>query len=166
MKQFSFKSLTKQDVPLLLTWFKEPHVQKWWPTPKKDEDFFDHFLKRIRSKDTFAYLVLLDNEPIGYIQYYLIDKQKSSWLPELLPNTVGTDQFIGKPGLIGKGLGSQFIKEFIETILFTENIDAVIVDPDPTNKAAIRCYEKINFTLLGEFQAPWGPAQVMILLKL
>ncbi len=165
MKQFSFKPITKKDVPLLLKWFKEPHVIKWWPTPKEDEDFFAHFLKRIRSKDTFAYLVLLDNEPIGYIQYYLIDKQKNPWLPELPEKIVGTDQFIGRPELIGKGLGPEFIKEFIESILFTKEIDAVIVDPEPKNKAAIRCYEKIGFKLLGEFQAPWGPAQVMIYQK-
>ncbi|MCF7799992.1 acetyltransferase [Candidatus Babeliales bacterium] len=42
----------------------------------------------------------------------------------------------------------------------------VVVDPDPENKAAIRCYEKIGFKKIGEFQAPWGPALVMVYKKI
>jgi RimJ/RimL family protein N-acetyltransferase len=38
----------------------------------------------------------------------------------------------------------------------------IIVDPDPTNVAAIRCYETIGFKKLGEYQAPWGPALLMV----
>lgn len=66
--------------------------------------------------------------------------------------------------LFGKGLGPQFIKEFMQTILFAQDqdIEAVIVDPDPKNKSAIRCYEKVGFKNLGQCKAPWGPAEVMI----
>jgi len=146
---FTFKRVTPEDLPTLYQWFKEPHVQQWWPVPKNDE-FFDFFLKRIRSKDTFAYLAMMDGTPIGYIQYYYIDRNNpkaGSWLPELPEATVGTDQFIGDPAYIGKGYGTQMVKAFIQylTHILEPHITTVIVDPDPANHAAIRCYEKVGF---------------------
>ena len=47
---FTFKKLTPNDWPIILPWFKEPHVEKWWPTPEKDE-LMDYFLEKIRSKN-------------------------------------------------------------------------------------------------------------------
>lgn len=162
-KNFSFKPLQQEDLPLLYQWFKEPHVSTWWPVPEEGEDFFNFFLLRIRSKDTFPFMVLLNQQPIGYIQYYKIDFEKHTWMPKLPLDTLGIDQFIGDPVHIGKGYGTLFIKEFIKFMVDkTQNINlTVIVDPDPTNKAAIRCYEKVGFVAMGEFKAPYGPALLM-----
>jgi RimJ/RimL family protein N-acetyltransferase len=139
---FTFRKVCFDDIPLLLTWFKNSHIQQWWPTPEKDE-FFEHFLKRIRSKDTFAFLALLNGTPIGYIQYYYIDrssKKAGAWLPELPETTVGTDQFIGDPEYIGKGYGTAMIKDFIVYLTSTlePHVTTIIVDPHPDNAQAIR----------------------------
>lgn len=160
-----FKEVTTDDLPLLRTWFKEPHVNKWWPTPE-DNEFFATFLQRIRSKKTSAYMVFIDEKPIGYIQYYPIDRsieKAGVWLPELPETTVGTDQFIGDPEYLGKGYGTLFIKEFINYLTHTldPRITTIIVDPEPTNYAAIRCYEKVGFKSVGTYTTPWGPALLM-----
>lgn len=161
---FVFKKITEKDLPTLLAWFKEPHVEKWWPTPETDE-LFVKFLERIRSKDTFGYMVFLGDLPIGYIQYYYIDRtleKAGSWLPPLPETTIGTDQFIGDLNYVDKGYGTQFIKQFIHELKTIEpNITTIIVDPDPENVAAIRCYEKVGFRSLGVYDAPWGPALLM-----
>ena len=84
---WTFKKITETDLPILLTWFKEPHVQQWCPIPTQDE-VLAHFLKRIRSKDTFGYLALLDGMPIGYIQYYYLDTSEAktgAYLPVIFP---------------------------------------------------------------------------------
>ena len=165
-QSFTFKRITAEDIPLLYGWFKQPHVSAWWPVPDGDE-FFQHFLKRIRSDNTFAFLCILNNQPLGYIQYYYIDRTQpkaGSWLPPELPETtVGTDQFIGEPEFIGKGYGTRMIKDFITH--FAQELEpemtTIIVDPDPTNTAAIRCYQKVGFTVMGEYAAPWGQALLM-----
>ena len=155
--QFTFQKLTEKDLPLLLTWFKEPHVSKWWPTPEKDE-LLAKFLQRIRSADTFGYLVFLGDLPIGYIQYYYIDrtnKKAGSWLPPLPETTIGTDQFIGDLQYVGKGYGTLFITQFIQELKTIEpTITTVILDPDPENAAAIRCYEKVGFVSVGIYDVP------------
>lgn len=146
---------------LLYKWFQMPHVVQWWPTPEEQEDFFNSFLKRIRS-GTKPYLVLYNDISIGYIQTYSVDLAQNAWLPKLSGNIIGIDQFIGEPDYLYKGIGTLFIKEFIKTIIAKESITKIIVDPEPINFAAIRCYEKVGFKKVGEFKAPWGPALLMV----
>jgi len=163
---FTFKKISPQEVPQLVAWFKEPHVAQWWPAPGEDEKIIEHFLARIRSKDTFGYLVFKNEFPLGYIQYYYIDRMNpktGAWLPEgLLETTVGIDQFIGDSQCLGKGYGTSFIKEFITYLRDLEpQITTVIVDPELVNNAAIRCYEKVGFKKVGEYTTPWGSALLM-----
>jgi RimJ/RimL family protein N-acetyltransferase len=154
-------------VRLLDAWFKEPHVQKWWPVPDKEENILEHFLPRIRSKDACGFIVYKDSMPLGYVQYYPIDRKNpktGAWLPiEVTAQiTLGIDQFIGDCSLLGKGLGTQFLKEFISYLAQNHaSVAAIIVDPDSDNHAAIRCYEKVGFKKMGTYQAPWGPALLM-----
>src|SRR5581483_6612023 len=163
-KVITFKKATQDDAPLIYSWFEHPHVKTWWPLPENET--LESFTTRIRSKDTFAYVVLCDNKPIGYIQYYIVDKatdKTGAWLPELPPTTVGTDQFIGDPDYLGKGYGTLFIKEFITylTTVLAPGTTTIIVDPEPANSAAIKCYKKVGFKEVGEFTTPFGPALLM-----
>ncbi len=134
-------------------------MEQWWPVPKDDE-YIPNFLKRTRD-GTMPYLVMLDNKPIGYIQTYILDYNKHPWLPPLPTNTLGIDQFIGEPDYLHKGLGTLFIKAFIDYLTQRQDITCVILDPEPANLAAIRCYEKVGFKKVGEFQATFGPALLM-----
>jgi RimJ/RimL family protein N-acetyltransferase len=162
---FTFKKLTTDDWPLLLNWFKEPHVENWWPTPQENE-LMKYFLEKIRSKNTFGFIVFFKKNPIGYIQYYYIDrtnKKTGSFLPSLPDaTTVGIDQFIGDPDYLYKGYGTLFIKQFIKLLQKIEpTITTIIVDPDPTNNAAIRCYEKVGFIPINTYENPWGTSLIM-----
>jgi RimJ/RimL family protein N-acetyltransferase len=162
---FTFKKLTQEDWPLLLQWFKEPHVEKWWPTPEENE-LMEYFLEKIRCKSTFGFVVFLDEKPIGYIQYYYIDRSKvesGSLLPPLPDETtVGIDQFIGDPNYLHKGYGTLFIKQFItELPTLKPELTTVIIDADPENLAAIRCYEKVGFVRVCTYENPWGTSLVM-----
>lgn len=160
---FTFKPVEENDLPLLHTWFEKPHVDLWWPVPDEQEDFFKSFLERIRAGVKKPYMVLLNDLPIGYIQSYSVDKTTHSWLPKLPSdgNVIGIDQFIGEPDYLYKGFGPLFIKQFVDDLIAKDPSITIIVDPDPTNSVAIRCYEKVGFKRFGVYQAPWGPALVM-----
>lgn len=56
-----------------------------------------------------------------------------------------------------------FIKEFSNYLTHTlqPNITTIIVDPEPTNYAAIKCYEKVGFKSMGTYTTPWGSALLM-----
>ena len=161
---FTFKKLTQSDWPLMLKWFKEPHVQQWWPTPEKDE-LMGYFLEKIRSKNTFGFIVFLDTTPVGYIQYYYLDRTKDEagalW-PALPDTTVGIDQFIGDPEYLHKGYGTAFIKQFISELHTMEpNITTIVLDTNPENKAALKCYEKVGFIPIYRYPHQWGESILM-----
>lgn len=162
---FTFESIDERNYPsrqaLLDKWFKASHVARWWPVPEEHEDFFNSFLKRIRS-GAQPYLVLCNDRPIGYIQTYSINVSKDRWLPKLSGNIIGIDQFVGEPEYLGKGIGTLFIKAFVANLVAKDKTVTIVVDPDPTNAVAIRCYEKVGFKKIGVYQAPWGPALIMI----
>lgn len=158
---FTFRQVEENDIPLLYKWFHEPHVSKWWPVPRESE-YFEQFLARIRSKGTTPYVGLYKGRPLGYVQCYPIGQKDRDWLPPLPEGTIGTDQFIGEPDCIGKGYGTAFLREFARFYAKQEpGISTIIVDPDPTNEAAVRCYEKVGFKSRGVVNAPWGPAHIM-----
>lgn len=165
---FTFCRVQEKDVPLLRGWFKQPHVEHWWPTLNEGEDFFEEFIPRIRSKQTYPYLVLLNNKPMAYIQYYRLDqgneKTGGTWLPEFPKNTLGIDQFIGEADCLGKGYGTEFIKKFIKYLAeaLETTTSTIILDPEPENHAAIRCYEKVGFIKVNEaLKTPYGVACLM-----
>ena len=162
-EQITFRPVSEQDVELVYNWLQEPHVSKWWPTPAKDV-FLKDWFKSLRPKGAFPYIVFVNQKPIGLIQYYTVGVEDSSWLPKLPEHTLGIDQFIGDKEYLGKGYGCRMILAFISYLKAIEaNAGTIIVDPDPANTVAIKCYEKAGFERVGEFAAPWGPALLMAL---
>jgi aminoglycoside 6'-N-acetyltransferase len=170
--KITFKPVVRADIPLVREWFKNPHVIKWWPAPPVgcDEHGFERFLCKMRD-DVFPYVMMLDGRPIGYIQYYLVnpDSEKHAWLPPILTafsigqDILGIDVFIGEQECCGKGLGQLCIKKFVDFLLhLPTKINMIIIDPDPANTAAIKCYTKVGFTPIGEFISPDGPALLMV----
>jgi RimJ/RimL family protein N-acetyltransferase len=164
--RFIFTSFSRADIPLMLSWLAQLHIKKWWPMPESDEDVMD-YIARSRT-DVAAYIVFFDAKPIGFIQTYtpagFINEHGEimHWLPALPAHTIGLDQFIGDPHYVGKGYGTLLIKAFIEYhCSLNLQTSLIIVDPDPENIPAIRCYEKVGFIAMGEYAAPFGPVLLM-----
>lgn len=164
-KSIRFKVVTPEDIPLLFSWFLEPHVHQWWAVPEIEQEFSEYILGKVRGNKAFAYMVFFNDVPLGYIQYYYLNpelEESGTWLPELPEGTIGIDQIIGNKDMLGKGYGSLFIKEFIAFLSeLKPDITTVIADPDADNFGAIKCYEKIGFENMGVYDAGWGLATLM-----
>ena len=153
---FGFRPVTEADVPLLRRWLGEPHVRRWWGDPEREVvEIRGHFNDPLVD----PYLVLLDGEPIGYIQSYVVDGPRHPYADQPI-GTVGIDQFIGIPSLIGEGLGPKMIEAFVAG-LFEQGVERVIIDPHPDNTQAIRAYEKAGFRAFDQRQTEDGPALMM-----
>ncbi|MBS1988533.1 acetyltransferase [Candidatus Dependentiae bacterium] len=158
--QITFKPLKKSHLPLLAQWFKQPHVAQWWPTESTfdNQSIRDKYLKKITSDSQSAFIVHLGNSPIGYIQCYHTHK-------EFDVETWGIDQFIGEIDCLGKGYGTQIVKDFVDLLFKKPNIKRIIVDPDPKNTRAIRCYEKVGFRKIGLHQTANGTVELKMVKK-
>lgn len=156
IQQFSFKPLQEADLHLLCEWLNEPHVKEWWNDHSTDEEIKSKYKKRIGDTIVAPFIACLNENPIGFIQYYQADKVSDGWWPNEVEGTIGIDQFIGEKGLINRGIGTKMIRAFIDHLFGNPNIKKIITDVDPKNLRAIRCYEKVGFEFVKEIMTPEG----------
>ena len=155
--RYAFRPLTPLDLPMLGEWLDRPHVAEWWDD---EEDKLAEIRAAMADPSTQPHVVELDGRPIGYIQCYdphLEDDHPYRDQPE---GTLGIDQFIGEPELIGIGHGTRLIAAFADG-LFRQGAVRVIIDPDPANARAIRAYEKAGFTAFDRRTTIYGDALMM-----
>jgi RimJ/RimL family protein N-acetyltransferase len=147
--RIDFRPVTAQDYELLENWMQRPHWQEWWGEVDTE---LGHIREMVEGRDsTRPFLFLLDGEPAGYIQVWIIADHlaepwlsKAPWLRDVPADSVGVDLSIGTESNLGKGLGTAVLKAFLER-LAAEGRHSIIIDPDAANLRAIRAYEKAGF---------------------
>ena len=96
--------MTETDLPMLSAWLAEPHVAEWWddgPEASKAE-----IMEAMDDIATEPLIVELDGRPIAYIQSYDPHLEDDHPYQDQPTGTLGIDQFIGLPELVGIGHGS------------------------------------------------------------
>jgi len=165
MEKIIFEKMSEEDLPMIWQWLAQPHIEKWWKEADDYNVFADLYRSKMHSDEVFPFIIYLDGKPIGFIQYYLTDKINNGWWLQHIDwpeKTAGVDLFIGLKDYIGKGYGTILLKQFIdEYVLKHPDISTVILDPQPTNLGAIRCYQKVGFTEVKHVITPDGPALMM-----
>lgn len=146
-----------------MQWLQNPHVKEFWQETDDPVQFRKKFLEEMPRRSMEARIVEWRGRLIGYIQSYEASKVGGGWWPEEKAGTFGVDQFIGEPDCMGKGLGSAFLREFVQE-LFSRGAKEIITDPDPKNPRAIRAYEKVGFRREGALKTPGGDAVLLRLL--
>jgi hypothetical protein len=108
----SFRRVIRDDLPLVHEWHQRPHVVRWWNVRKTFQETEGHYLPTIDGTEpTQHYLALLDDEPLGMVQTYLVsDYPDYAALIEEGEGTAGLDLFIGDEALTGRGLGTEMIR--------------------------------------------------------
>lgn len=154
MTNITFEHLNESHFSLLLKWLETPHVKKWWDQEvnytidlvraKYSSYVEDYKQVGMVNKPIHAYIINVEQNPIGYIQIYnAYDFPRSEPLLDLPQNLGVFDIFIGEEKYLGQNLGSKAIVEFLN--LHCSNYDHIFADPALENIAAIKCYEKAGF---------------------
>lgn len=158
-----FVALRAEHLPLLHTWLTRPHAAQWWqPTPTVEDLYADYIAVQGTPDATRAYLVCEDDEPIGFIQCYVVMGSGGGWWEdETDPGARGIDQFLADEQRLNQGLGRRMIRAFVEQLFLDPAVTVVQTDPAPHNGRAIRCYQAAGFVAEGEVLTPDGPALLM-----
>ncbi|MGZ3298607.1 MAG: GNAT family N-acetyltransferase, partial [Asticcacaulis sp.] len=138
----AFRPLTLPDEALLRQWLNAPHVTKWWGDPEKE---VGEALSTVGSNDADGFIIQGNGHDIGYIQsydpfawdggFYFSDRPKGAR---------GIDLYLGYADLTGKGLGTQIVRTFSDSLL-AKGAPEVVTDPDPANTGAFMAYKKAGF---------------------
>lgn len=146
------RKMTHHDYPLMVEWLNNPEVLNYYEEPPSS-------LERIAAKygpriDGNHYvtpcIVEVANLPIGYMQYYPIQRRDySNYSLDADSNYFGIDQFIGEPELWGQGLGTQMIQAML---LHLKDLlaDGVVLEVKKSNSRAIKSYQKCGFEITKE----------------
>src|SRR5437016_3521025 len=164
--EISFRPVEMDDIPDLYRWRQEPHVRRWWYEDDDSEPTLDVVAKNYgpdHNEAEHRYIIVLDGRSIGYIQSYMLaDYPEYEALVQ--EKGAGIDLFIGEPDVINKGIGTEVIKRFVEDVVFADpSIDTCIIDPEITNTAAIRAYEKAGFVPVRTVVVPNTPGPELIM---
>ncbi|XVN42247.1 MAG: GNAT family N-acetyltransferase [Candidatus Rickettsia vulgarisii] len=98
-----------------------------------------------------AYIINVDNIPIGYIQIYNAhDFPRSKPLLGLPENLGAFDIFIGEEKYLGQKMSSKIISKFLS--LYGSDYSHIFADPNLGNIVAIKSYEKAELRKFSEHQ--------------
>jgi len=148
MNLVSFRALERSDFPLLQRWLSAPHVDAWWHDARDLAGLEQKYGPRIDGiEPTHVFIIEHESRPIGWIQWYRwSDYPKHAAKLEAEPTAAGIDLSIGEVSIVGKGIGSSAIREFILNVVSAESgISAVVTDPEERNGRSCRAFEKAGF---------------------
>ncbi|EIM08122.1 N-acetyltransferase GCN5 [Planococcus antarcticus DSM 14505] len=142
--------MTHNDYEIIAQWLSEHEVLKFYGDvnfPFTLEQVQRKYEPRINGDvSVHPFIVELDKTPIGFLQCYkLTEETKETFGYPENQNVYGIDQFIGDPQYFNKGIGTVMITKFLNGPYLKSEVDVVTLDPDISNKRAIRCYEKCGF---------------------
>jgi RimJ/RimL family protein N-acetyltransferase len=149
--------MTRDDLELVHEWHQRPHIQRWWVERRTFEETEAHYLPTIEGREpTDHYVALLDGEPFGLIQTYLVsDYPDYAAVIEEGEGVAGVDLYIADETMTGRGYGSEMIRRFVDDIVFARpETTAVTADPDARNTASIKAFEKAGFRAVRELIDP------------
>ena len=128
----TFVPLVKSHFLLLIKWLQTAHVRLWWDqdikwTPELIEEKYGEYVNGSKSvnkshgefkKPIYAYIICIDNVPIGYIQYYnLHDSPRDSCLDlPKLPKWCASLDF-SRPGVLVELNGDCEFLEVLDILL-------------------------------------------------
>lgn len=151
--------------PLLRGWLEAPHMREWWGEPEEE---FGFIRDMVEGRDTTRpFLIALDGEPVGYIQYWFVGHHQNAewtgehpWLLELPADTIGVDLSIGEADRLGMGIGSTALRAFVAGLV-RDGHRSIVIDPDSGNVRAVRAYAKAGFRPVPRLAGRTGDALIM-----
>lgn len=164
-RDIRFAPVTADDYPLLRRWLESPPMSEWWGEPEAE---LAKVREKIEGRDrTRPFIFHVDGRPAGYIQHWSVGDELAGghaghapWLREFPADTVGVDLSLGEADLPDRGIGTAVLRAFIAR-LFAQGCKKIIIDPDETNGRAVRCYEKVGFTVHGRYPTASGVTLLM-----
>lgn len=149
INKISFRPLTKSDMPLMHTWFNQPHVQQYyslreWSLGEVEAKLLPYIEG---AGNVFGFIISMDATPVGYVQCYRVADHpwpNQDIAEDIVNQAAGIDLFIGDEKHVGKRLGTTVVTEILDQLIWP-HFDYCVADPDVRNIAMIKCCEYAGF---------------------
>ncbi|MCF2872476.1 GNAT family N-acetyltransferase [Octadecabacter sp. G9-8] len=140
MSDYTFRPMTRADLPMFKDWLSEPHIDGWWgeggAEARLAQDDMDKDIVDMR-------IVHVDGAPFAYIQDYNAHAFGAPQYVGFDENARAIDTFLGDPAFLGKGHGTGYLAARLSEL--RRHYPVILTDPDPANKRAIAAYTRAGF---------------------
>ena len=147
MGDIYLRKMNYDDIGMMVKWLSDKKVLEFYEESPSDlEMVMEKYGPRIEGKHNVTpCMVEYKNQPIGYIQFYKIQRADLKKYGYPLNQVIyGIDQFIGHTDLWGKGIGTSMIQLMLN-YLSSQGIYQIVLEVKRYNDRAIRCYVKCGF---------------------
>jgi RimJ/RimL family protein N-acetyltransferase len=146
----TLRPMEDDDLALVERWLSEPHVARWYLAGSSLATELQDIRESItEGSGTHMLVVLNDDEPIGWCQWYSCDVDPA-WAAEVgaEPGDCGIDYAIGDDTRVGRGVGTELIATLVRLVRSARPGCGIVADPDAQNRASRRVLEKNGFGLV------------------
>jgi RimJ/RimL family protein N-acetyltransferase len=154
-RELSFEQLKEQDLPLIYSWLREPHVREFYHRKGVSswEETRDHYRERLAIDWPTKCFLSCVGRPIGYIQTYRVADYPdyAATIDEV--EGISVDLFIGDADHLGIGWGRLILVKFLNEVAFPmfpgENVCWIY--HEKLNQRALRASQAAGFRYVRDF---------------
>lgn len=131
------KPVDESDIKQLETWLNKDYILKWY----HDADEWLNEIKERNGNFSFLnhFIVLKDNIPIGFAQYYDCYDAQEEWYSINQPNKIfSIDYLIGEEKYLRKGYGKGIVALLTDKIRKQYPKAGIVVQPENENIASCK----------------------------
>ncbi len=129
-----------EDLELLRYWHRQPHVV----TAAGDDWGWEAELSR-RPEWREQFIAEVGGKPIGFVQIIDPAREDTQYWGGIAAGNRAIDIWIGEKDSLGRGYGTQMMRQAIERSFADPSVTALLVDPRDNNLRACRFYERLGF---------------------
>lgn len=153
----------ERDLALLAGWMNDPAVSRYWELAGPPETTAAHLAPQLApGSHSTPYLGLLDGTPMSYWELYRAEADRLADHYPAEPGDTGLHLLIGPPEHRGRGLGAVLLAALAEELLAAPDHSRLVAEPDLTNTASLRAFERAGFTAVAELELPEKRAALML----
>jgi aminoglycoside 6'-N-acetyltransferase len=132
------------DAALLRRWDEAPHLAD----SQGDDDWQWETDLGVPRQGREQLVAELDGRPIGYVEILDPATDPERYWGEMPPGYRAIDIWIGEPDAVGRGFGTEMMRQALERCFSDASVHTVLVDPLASNTRAHRFYERLGFRLV------------------
>lgn len=135
------RPITPADSAAFARWLSDPELVASFGRPADDAAETPTAEATAVGPTGWTFVIEYRCRPIGGIEYFH-DRPGAPW-------SAGIDIFIGEPDARDRGLGTEALRTLLQYLFERKGLKRVTIDPEPSNRRAVRAYEKAGFRLDG-----------------
>ena len=140
MRNYDFRRLASEDMPLMRRWLQSAHVRVWWPDPEKQETLMRQDLDNPRID---MFVVSLMDHPFAYIHDHdarVFDLPQYADLPA---GARAMATFVGDSEFLGQGHATGYVDARVRDL--RRHYPMVAVGPDTADTRSIGVFTAARF---------------------